>query len=120
MRRKPLMGKAKKKSKPKDEKSKGMKDWTEDEVATLIEILEENCCLWDTFHQDYSNRGSREIAYAEIATKLDTTVDSVKTKINGLRAQLAREQAKVNKTKSGQGTDELYESKWVHYKETGL
>ena len=32
-----------------------------------------------------------------------------------LRAQLGREVAKVSKTKSGQSTDELYASSWIHY-----
>ena len=40
---------------------------------------------------------------------------SIKAKINGLRAQLGREVAKVNKTKSGQSTDGLYASSWIHY-----
>ena len=46
---------------------------------------------------------------------MDTNIESIKAKINGLRAQLGREVAKVNKTKSGQSTDELYASSWIHY-----
>ena len=46
---------------------------------------------------------------------MNTNIESIKAKINGLRAQLGREVAKVNKTKSGQSTDELYASSWIHY-----
>ena len=35
--------------------------------------------------------------------------------INGLRAQLGGEMAKEKSTKSGQSTDELYSSNWIHY-----
>ena len=78
-------------------------------------MLEENPCLWDVFHKDYSKRDVKEIAYKSIATAFDTNISSVKTKINGLRAQLGREKAKETKTKSGQSTDELYVSTWAHY-----
>ena len=46
---------------------------------------------------------------------MDTNIESIIAKINGLRAQLGREVAKVNKTKSGQSTDELYASSSIHY-----
>ena len=51
----------------------------------------------------------------EIATSLDTNITSIKAKINSLRTQLGREMAKEKSTKSGQSTDELYASKWIHY-----
>ena len=43
---------------------------------------------------------------------------SIKTKINSaMTAQLGRKIAKKKstKTKSGQGTDKLYSSNWIHY-----
>ena len=42
-------------------------------------------------------------------------IQSIKAKINGLRAKLGKEVAKVNKTKRGQSTDELYTSSWINY-----
>ena len=57
----------------------------------------------------------KEIAYSEIASSLDTTVASIKTKLNSLRTQLGKELAKERNTKSGQATDELYVSSWVFY-----
>ena len=49
----------------------------------------------------------------EITEELDIDIAVVKSKWSSLRAQYGRELAKENKSKSGQNTDELYESKWV-------
>ena len=59
-------------------------------------MLEEKPCLWDVFDKEYTKRDVKEIAYTEIASSLDTNIESIKAKINGLRAQLRREVAKVN------------------------
>ena len=99
----------------KKTKSKGGKDWTDEEISLLIDMLEEKPCLQDVFDKEYTKRDVKEIAYTEMASSLDTNIESIKVKINGLRAQLGREVAKVNKTKSGQSTDELYASSWIHY-----
>ena len=72
-------------------------------------------CLWDVFDKEYTKRDVKEIVYTERESSLDTNIQSIKAKINGLRAQLGREVAKVNKTKIGQSTDELYASSWIHY-----
>ena len=99
----------------KKTKSKGGKDWTDEEISLLIDWLEEKSCLWDVFGKEYTKRDVKEIAYTEIASSLDTSIESIKVKINGLRAQLGREVTKVNKTKSRQSIDELYASIWIHY-----
>ena len=78
-------------------------------------MFEANPCLWDIYRADYSKRDLKEIAYTEIATSLDTNITSIKAKINRLRTQLGRKMAKEKSTKSGQSTDELYASKWIHY-----
>ena len=99
----------------KKTKSKGGKDWTDEEISLLIDMFEEKPCLWEMFDKQYTKWDVKEIAYTEIASSLDTNIESIKTKINGLRAQLGSEVAKVNKTKSGQSADELYASSWIHY-----
>ena len=78
-------------------------------------MLEEKHCLWDDFDKEYTKRDIKEIVYTEIASSQDTNIESIKTKINGLGAELGREVAKVNKTKSGQSEDELYAYSWIHY-----
>ena len=107
--------KEKKGNTAKKTKSKGGKDWTDEEIFLLIDMLEEKPCLWDVFNKEYTKRDVKAIAYTEIASSLDTNIEAIKAKINGLRAQLGREVAKVNKTKIGQSTDELYPSSWIHY-----
>ena len=73
--------------------------------------------MWDIYHKDFKKRDLKEIAYSEIATALDTTIPSVKTKINSLRTNLSKEVSKERATKSGQSTDELYVNKWVNYQQ---
>ena len=58
------------KEKEKDSNAKSAKDWTDEEVSLLIDMLEANPCLWDVYYTDYSKRDVREIAYSEIATSL--------------------------------------------------
>ena len=99
----------------KKTKSKGEKDWTDEEISLLIDMLEEKPCLWDVFDKEYTKRDVKEITYSEIASPLDTNIKSIKAKISGLGAQLGRKVAKVNKTKSEKSTDELYASSWIHY-----
>ena len=99
----------------KNNKSKGGKFWTDEEISLLINMLEGKPCLLDAFDKEYTKRDVKEIAYTETASSLDTNMEFIKAKINGLRAQLGRKVAKVNKTKSGQSTDELYASSWIHY-----
>ena len=99
----------------KKTKSKGGKDWTDEEISLLIDMLEEKPCLWDVFDKKYTKWDVKEIASTEIASSLDKNIESIKAKINELRAQLGREVAKVNKTNSRQNTDELYASSCINY-----
>ena len=71
--------------------------------------------MWDFFDKEYTKWDVKEIAYTDIASSLDTNIESIKTEINVLRAQLGRKVLKVNKTKTGQSTDQLYASSWIHY-----
>ena len=81
-------------TKPADFKAKSAKDWTDDEISLLIDLLESNPCLWDIHHKDYSKRDLKEIAYSDIAESFHTTIVSIKTKINSLRTQFGKELTK--------------------------
>ena len=59
-------------------------------------------------YYDYSKRDVKAMAYSSLAAALETIASSIKTKLNGLRAQLGWEKAKESKSKSGHCTDELY------------
>ena len=57
----------------KDNASKGksVKDWTEDEVSMLTELLEERPRTWDVFNRDYSKRDVKDTAYKKKLAFLD-------------------------------------------------
>ena len=103
-----------KKAKEEKRRLKEKKEWTDEEVGDFIDMLEQNPCLWDVYDKTYSKRDVRELAYTALAERFETSVPSIKTKINGLRAQLGREMANEKYTKSGQSTDELYRCSWIH------
>ena len=112
--------KAKKTSKadsktPKADSKKSAKDWTEEETTMLIEILESKPCLWDVHHAEYSKRDIKEIAYSEMASNFDTDIASIKQKLNNLRTRFGKELSKERNTKSGQATEELYNSNWPFF-----
>ena len=99
----------------KDSKAKAAKEWNDHELILLIDMLKSKPCLWDIYYPDYLKRDMKEREYSEIATALNKANASIKTKINGLKAQLGREITKEKTTKSAQSTDELCKSNWVHY-----
>ena len=96
-------------------KRKINKLWTEEETIELIEQLESRPCLWDVYHATYSKRDVKELAYAELSDQFELPIAEIKSKVNSLRTQFNRELAKESKTKSGQSTDELYKSNWIHF-----
>ena len=92
------------------------KEWSDEEVTSLIDMYDENPCLCDIHHSTYHKRDLKELAWTEIMdTFKETTLALIKSKINNLRSQLSREISKERKTDSGQSFDELYKSTWVHF-----
>ena len=59
----------------------GKKKWTDDEVQNLIELLEEEPCLWNIFSNEYTKGEVKERAYAELAEHFDSSSPVVKAKI---------------------------------------
>ena len=51
------------------------KDWADEEISLLINMLEEKPCLWDVFDEEYTKRDVKEIGYTEIASSLDTNIE---------------------------------------------
>ena len=67
--------------------SKCTKRWSDHEVEQLIDLLEENSCLWDASNKDYYLRKKRERACKQIEEKHGTERAVIKAKITTLRQQ---------------------------------
>ena len=73
---------------------------------------EENPCLWDVLHKDYTKRNVKEITYSNVTDVFETEINSIKAIVNGQRAQLECKLVKESKTKSEEST---YTRIWVYY-----
>ena len=65
----------------KEKDSNAKKDWTDDKISSLVDILEANPCIWDVYYTGYTNRGIKEIihgAYTEIAISFYANIPSIK------------------------------------------
>ena len=67
--------------------------WSEHEVEQLIDLLEENSCLWDVSNKDYYLRKNHERAYKQIEEKLGTETAVIKAKVTTLCASQFQPQA---------------------------
>ena len=67
--------------------SKCTKRWSDHEVEQLINLLEENSCLWGVSNKDYYLRIKHERIYKQIEEKLVTERAVIKAKITTLREQ---------------------------------
>jgi len=91
------------------------KEWLKSEIDQLINMYHNKPELWDVKSKVYKDRVKKRDALDEIATIFETTVEEITRKIH-LRNQFNSEFKKTTKKKSGQGSDELYTSKWPHFK----
>ena len=46
---------------------------------------EENPCLWDVLHKDYTKRNVKEITYSNVTDVFETEINSVKTIFDEVR-----------------------------------
>lgn len=92
------------------------KEWLKAEIDELINMYHGKPELWDVKCKVYKDRVKKHNALTEIAGELNTTIEEIQRKIHNLRNQFNSEFKKITKTKSGQGTNELYVSKWPYYK----
>jgi len=81
----------------------------------LIDLLEQNACLWDVFSKEYHLKDMRDKAYETMQEELDIPIADIKYKIIGRRSQLGREVAKANQKISGQGVRGNYKSTWIYW-----
>ncbi|XP_044171518.1 uncharacterized protein LOC122955844 [Acropora millepora] len=98
----------------KTPKQKG-RGWSDEEFDPLMDPFNGNRCLWDDFCADFHLKDKRERPYSSIEEEHNISVSDMRNKIVGLRSQLARELAKTNSKKSGQGRHECYKSTWIYW-----
>ena len=65
------------------------KEWTDDEVANLIQLYEEHEFLWNVKHKLHRNREKKMSTFDEFATKFKNCDSAeVQRKIHNLRNQV--------------------------------
>ena len=65
--------------------SNNKREWTDDEVANLIQLYEEHEFLWNVKHMLYTNREEKMSMFEEFATKCNNCDDAeVQRKIHNL------------------------------------
>ena len=112
--------------------------WIDERIEQLITLFEDRPCLYNTKIRTYFSRDVRKKASEEIAVAMGLPgkevhvhvcmmytlilftffaciVDEVQKKLKCIHAQYTRERQKVKKRKSGDGADNVYSSKWVHF-----
>ena len=89
-----------KKTKPEEKKS-----WSDEEVGDLIDLFESKPCLWNIHDPSYAKRDEKELAYSFIAEQFETTIQTIKAKLNGLRTQFGREMSKCLKVCANRTTN---------------
>ncbi|XP_028131331.1 uncharacterized protein LOC114327031 [Diabrotica virgifera virgifera] len=90
------------------------KEWLKADVEQLIYLYQCKPELWDITSEIYKDKLKKQNAYKELAEDFNTTVEEIQRKIHNLRTQFNNEVKKLNKTKSGQSTGEVF--KWPYYK----
>lgn len=99
----------------KCDNNKNKKEWLKVEVEELINIYHSKAELWDVTCKSYKDRVKKHNGLKEMAEQFSTTAEEIQRKIHNIRNQFNSEFKKTRTTKSGQGTDELYVSKWPYY-----
>ena len=92
-------------SQKKKTKAEEKKSWSDDEVGDLIDLFENKLCLCNIHDPSYAKRDERELAYSSIAEQFETTIQTIKAKLNGLRTQFGRKISKCLKVRANGTTN---------------
>eukprot|EP00794_Sanderia_malayensis_P000819 gene819-116_t len=102
-------------------KKKGY-EWSHDETMQLIDLWQNEFCLFDTKRAEYRDKNKRFNALKRIENELNeqgikATMDEITAKLHSLRVYYCatRSKAESFKRKSGSGTDEIPKVKWPFY-----
>lgn len=79
-------------------------EWDQDKTLLFIEKYKEMTILWDPSHPQHYNKIKKQDAWVDLASLLETEVETCKKKITSLLASLRREKQKIKKsTGTGKG-----------------
>jgi len=95
--------------------SSSKREWTIDETHKLISDYENNPCLWNHKDIKYKDKLAREESVRQLAVSFNTSEGEIERKLHGLRNHHAGKTKKEKITKTGQGTNEMYQSKWMYF-----
>lgn len=92
------------------------KDWNQDQILKLIDLVQQSENVWNPSHKLYRNRIRRTDSINKISNILGVSQLEVGKKWKTIQSQFRREQHKVKSKKSGAGTDDNYTSSWYLFK----
>lgn len=90
------------------------KQWTTEEICTLIDAFREHKNLWQTKDTNYKNRIKKMDSYKEIALLFDTNWMEIDRKIKNIISQYQRERRNYKKMKKS-GAGQHFTPKWFGY-----
>ncbi|KAG5868838.1 hypothetical protein JTB14_033277 [Gonioctena quinquepunctata] len=91
-------------------------EWSRENVCKLIELFREKSILWDATERYHKNKQKKYDAWGEIAAQFDIDRGEVENKMKSLIGQFQRDLKITTKSKSGDGTDDIYQPKWFAFK----
>lgn len=91
------------------------KEWPINETHKFISDYENNPCLWNLKDVEYKDKITREEAVRQLAVSFNKSECEIQRKLHGLRNQHAGETRKEKTSRTSQGADEVYKSKWIYF-----
>ncbi|CAG9764370.1 unnamed protein product [Ceutorhynchus assimilis] len=89
--------------------------WNREEATMLIENFELYPELWEVHCKDFKNRVMKQAALEKLTGLFETSENKIQRKLHNLRTQMNQEWRKIQKRKSGKGTNETYKSTWEFF-----
>ncbi|XP_067004308.2 uncharacterized protein [Anabrus simplex] len=91
------------------------KTWSKEETMELVHMYECHKELWDVKSLGYKNRVKKLRATSVLANHFKTTRGEITRKLHNLRSQMWHELKKIKSRKSGDGSEEVYQSTWPYF-----
>uniref|UniRef100_A0A6P7GSR3 Uncharacterized protein LOC114325862 n=1 Tax=Diabrotica virgifera virgifera TaxID=50390 RepID=A0A6P7GSR3_DIAVI len=92
----------------------GKKEWTTEEICTLIDALREHRNLWYPRDANYKNRIAKVDSHKQIAQLFDTNYLEIARKIKNITSQYLRERRNYKKIKKS-GAGQNFIPRWFGY-----